>query len=191
MGITTCSSINPKKLASQNLPTDTRIPKAKPFLYNQPLYLSSSWVSHKLSKVVAEHKWIGTCDVVFTKHVVKFIPNCRQTHLHFHSWTLFSVWQKTAEIHSVSTSLTCAGVLLFTFWISSFPKPRWLWPCRLTPPLIFLYCLCPKTLREVLLLGVFWPIRIRQLRSHTHKFLTYPFLLLGALHLGSHTRICC
>lgn len=104
---------------------------------------------------------------------------------------LFSIWQKTAEIHSISASLTCAGVLVFTFWIHLFPKPRQLWPCRLTPPLIFLFFLCPK--------NTDWSPSARCHLVHQHRIakiihpytLTDPFLPLGALHLGSQTRIYC
>lgn len=92
---------------------------------------------------------------------------------------LFDIWQETAEIHSLCTSSARAEVLFFTFWIHIFPKPKQLWPHRLTPPLIFRFCLHPKTLTEVLLPGVIWLIRIRQQIIHPHTF-NISFLTLRA-----------
>lgn len=78
---------------------------------------------------------------------------------------------------------------LFIFWIHFLWKPKRLCPCEIIAPLILPFHLCLEKMTGYS--ARYYATTTRQLRSHIHVFLSYPFLPIKALHLGSWTRICC
>lgn len=147
-----CCCIHQKMLAFQNLPTESTIPKAKPFLYPS---VSASFIILSKPYTFASCSWAqrGVCDLVFAKHMVRFIPKYRQTHWIFTAE--YALIQCLAENLCWNLFYLCITNLCqdFILHFVNLLIPKQLCPCRMTLPLIFLFHLCPKK-PEVLLLGV-------------------------------------
>lgn len=180
-----------KKLAIQNLSRDSKIPKARPFLYLS-LYLSSSWVSHTLLKAIVEHRQTGKCDLVFTKHTVRFIPKYRQTHRI--STAEHALIQCLPENFCWNPFYLCITNLcqdfILHFMNPLIPQTQTTLSLQVDSPFNISISFVSKK-PDWGSYARCYATRIRQQRSYTHMFLTYTFLPIRTLHLGTQTRICC
>jgi len=180
-----------KKLAFQNLPTEGKIPKAKSFLY-QSVFIPSVILSKSYTFKGCSWAQTGARDLVFTKHIVRFIPKHRQTHWIFtteHTLTQCLVENFCWNPFYLCITNLCQDFILH-FANPLIPQTQTILSLKDDTPLIFPFDLCSKKPDWGLSTGCY-ATRMRQLRTYVHMFLMYPFLPRGTLHLGSRTRICC